>query len=100
MDYIRQSLGEDEELVYVAHFHWMYTLSAILNIAFGGGLAILLIVGAIAIEPYLPAMLQSKNGAGNGWLDMVRDVNPSIKILAFLVMAMGLFRYAQMMIIK
>jgi len=100
MDYIRNSLTEDEELVHLAHFHWMYTLSAIFNIVFGVGLAIGLIVGSIIVEPYLPAFLRSGAGVGNDWLEQVRDVNPAIKILAFLILAMGLFRYAQMMIIK
>lgn len=100
MDYIRQSLGEDEELVHIAHFHWMYTLSAIFNIVFGVALSIGILVGAIMVEPMLPSFLRSDVNPNQGWLDMVRDINPAIKILAFLVLAMGLFRYAHMMIIK
>ena len=100
MDYIRQSLGEDEELVHVAHFHWFYTVSAVLNIVFGVGFAVGIIIGAIMIQPMLPEFLRSDITPGGGWIDMVRDVNPAIKILAFLVLVMGLFRYAQMMIVK
>jgi uncharacterized membrane protein YdbT with pleckstrin-like domain len=100
MDYIRQSLTEDEELVHVAHFHWFYTISAILNIVFGVGFAIAIIVGAIMVQPWLPDFLQSHIPADSSWLDRVRSVSPGIKILAFMVLAMGLLRYAQMMIVK
>lgn len=100
MDYIRQSLGEDEELVHVAHFHWLYTVGAIFNIVFGAGLAIAIIVGAIMVEPILPSFLQFDVPPDASWLDNVRAVHPGVKILAFLVLVMGLFRYAQMMIIK
>lgn len=100
MDYIRQSLGEDEELVHVAHFHWLYTVSAVFNIVFGVGLAIAIIVGSIIVEPSLPDMFRFNVPQDAGWLDKVRAVHPGVKILAFLVLVMGLFRYAQMMIIK
>lgn len=100
MDYIRQSLGEDEELVHVAHFHWMYTLLAALNIFFGITLSVCLIIGSILVEPMLPNFLKFDVPAGAGWIDLVRAVNPGIKIIAFLVLAMGLYRYAHMMIIK
>lgn len=100
MDYIRQSLAEDEELVHVGHFHWFYTFSAILNIVFGVVFAVAIIVGAIVVQPYLPGILQPKIAEGAGWLDLVRSVSPGIKIIAFMVLAFGLLRYAQMMIIK
>ncbi|MFA5591937.1 MAG: PH domain-containing protein [Micavibrio sp.] len=100
LDYIRQSLADDEELVHVGHFHWMYTVSALLNIVFGVILCIFIIAGAIMIEPYLPASLRGSAGPGDSWLAQVRDVNPAIKILAFMVLAFSMFRYAQMMIVK
>lgn len=100
MDYIRDSLGDDEELVHIGHFHWMYTVSAIVNVVISVVLAVAVIVIAIMVEPYLPASLRGGAGIGDSWLAQVRDVNPAIKILAFLILVMGLFRYAQMMIIK
>lgn len=100
LDYVRQSLTEDEELVHVAHFHWMYTLSAVMNIVFGVGLAIAIIVGSIKIGPMLPSFFAFKVPPDAGWLDLVRAVHPGIKIIAFLVLVMGLMRYAHMMIIK
>lgn len=100
MDYIRQSLGDDEELVHVAHFHWTYTLGALINVLFGVGLAVGIIVGAIVVQPMLPNFLRFDVPADAGWLELVRAVHPGIKILAFLVLVMGLLRYAQLMIIK
>ena len=100
LDYVRQSLTEDEELVHVAHFHWMYTLGAVLNIVFGVGLAIALIAGSIAVQPMLPNFFKFDVPPDAGWIEMVRAVHPGIKIIAFLVLAMGLLRYAHMMIIK
>lgn len=100
MDYIRQSLTEDEELVHVAHFHWFYSVAALFNIVFGVGLAAAIIVGTIIVQPMLPGFLKFDVPVGAGWLDMVRAVHPGIKIVAFLVLTMGLLRYAQMMIVK
>jgi Bacterial PH domain len=97
MDYIRQSLTDDEELVHVAHFHWLYTLQAVFNIVFGLILAVVIIVAATKIEPMI-----FKHGGfeGLGPIDTVRALHPGVKILAFFVFVMGLFRYAHMMIIK
>lgn len=101
LDYVRQSLTEDEELVHVAHFHWMYTLSAVINIVFGVGLAIGLIVGTIQLQGILPGdFFRLDVPPDAGWIEMVRAVHPGVKILAFLLLVMGLMRYAHMMIIK
>jgi hypothetical protein len=100
MDYTRQSLAEDEELVYVGEFHWLYTFLATLNIVFGVGLAVAIIVGSVLIQPSLPDYFQFKLPPNADWLDMVRAVHPGIKIIAFMVLALGLLRYAHMMIVK
>ncbi len=100
MDYIRDSLGDDEELVHVAHFHWMYTFGAVLNIVFGVALSAFIIIGAIKVQPMLPGFLRTEVDLGSGWLEQIRELNAGIKILAFFVLTMGLFRYAQMMIVK
>jgi uncharacterized membrane protein YdbT with pleckstrin-like domain len=98
MDYIRQSLTQDEELVHVAHFHWFYTMSAIFNVVFSAVLAVVIIVAAVYIEPMI--FKTSTIHLANGWLETVRAVHPGVKILAFLILLMGVFRYAQMMIVK
>lgn len=100
MDYIRQSLADDEELVYVAHFHWIYTMIAVFNIVFGLLFATFIIAGSIVVQPYLPHFLKFSIPPDASWLEMIRGVNPGIKIIAFLVLVLGLFRYAHMMIIR
>lgn len=100
LDYIRQSLSDDEELVHVAHFHWMYTVNAILNILFGLVFSIVIIVFSLKVQPYLPQMFRTDVVPGAGWLDIVRGLHPGIKILAFMVFIMGVFRYAHMMVIR
>ncbi len=97
MDYIRQSLAEDEVLVHVAQFHWFYTVSAILNIIFGVVFAGVIIAVAIKIEPMI---FSDANYQGLGLLERVRELHPGVKILAFFVFVLGMFRYAQMMIVK
>lgn len=97
MDYIRQSLGEDEVLVHVAQFHWFYTVSAILNIVFGIVFAAVIIVVAIKVEPMI---FKDVDYQALGILDRVREIHPGVKILAFFVFVLGMFRYAHMMIVR
>lgn len=100
MDYIRQSLGDDEELVYVAHFHWIYTMVAVFNVLFGLVFAIIIMGGAILVQPHLPNFLKFDIPPDATWLETIRGVHPGVKIIAFLVLAMGLLRYAHMMVIR
>lgn len=100
LDYVRQSLTEDEELVHVAHFHWMYTVSAVINIIIGVAIAVTIIVGSIKIGPMLPSFFAFDVPPDAGWIELVRAINPGIKIIAFMAFALGLMRYAHMMIIK
>ena len=41
--YIRESLGEGEELIHLGRFHWMYTFKAVMGIfwSFLGTIAVL-----------------------------------------------------------
>ncbi|NCC21177.1 MAG: PH domain-containing protein [Alphaproteobacteria bacterium] len=101
MLYIQQSLGPDEELVHVGHFHWMYTIGAFLNILWGLGLCIFVLVASVLVETRLGVPL-SPGGIPKdaGWLDLVRGLHPGIKILSFFLFVMGLMRFASMMIQK
>ena len=100
MDYTRQSLGEDEELVHIGRFHWTYTLGAIFNIVFGLALAAGIIIGSMMVQPYLPPFLRTNIPENADWLEQVRNLNAAIKILAFMMLTLGILRYAQLMIIK
>lgn len=102
MLYIQQSLGPDEELVHVGHFHWMYTVSAFLNILWGLVFCVLILVAAVYISlniemPFIPPLDVPPDA---GWLTMVRALHPGFKLLAFFFFIMGLLRFASMMIVK
>ena len=97
VEYIKQSLAEDEKLVHMAHFHWMYNVSAIINVLFGVGLAALVLFVGVKFEPVLFAGAES---AGGGGLDRLAELHPGLKILSFFIFLMGLLKFAQMMIVK
>ncbi len=102
MLYIQQSLGPDEELVHVGHFHWMFTVSAFLNILWGLFFCILILVAAvyISVNIDLPMMPRLDVPPDAGWLTLIRALHPGLKIMAFFFFIMGLLRFASMMIIK
>ena len=94
MLYVQQSLTPGEELIHVGHFHWMYTLGAIMSI-FGG---ILSCIGVIIAAVYF----QYNFGFGfesQTWLGMVRELHPAVRLAAFFAFVMGLLRFAHMMVI-
>lgn len=96
MDYIRQSISDDEELIHVAQFHWMYMVGALLNALFSFFLALFIIIMAIKFEP----MILGTVNPGEGLTEQVMNLHAGVKILAFFVFLMGLLKFAQMMIIK
>ena len=95
MLYIQESLSPDEELIHVGHFHWMYTLSAVMGIVWG----IIGCIGTVGAYMYLKA-----NFLGgfeyDGLLNNIREVHPAVRLFAFLVFVMGLMTFASKMIIK
>lgn len=97
MHYIQQSLGDDEELVHVAQFHWMYNVQAVFNIVFSVGLSAGLIVFAIKVEPFV---FGTRGFAQMGLLEQIQSLHPGIKILAFLVILMGVLKFVHMMIVR
>lgn len=96
MDYIRQSISDDEELIHIARFHWMYVVVAMLNVLFSLGLSSLIIFIAIKYEP----MIFSKTNEDVGLFEQIMGLHAGVKMLAALVMLMGLLKFAHMMIIK
>lgn len=96
-DYIRQSLSEDETLIHVAKFHWVYNVSAVLNIVISFALAIGVIW--IAIK-YQPMILKTPPTAGLSFVDQIRTLHPGVKILSFFLIVLGVLKFAQMMIVK
>ncbi len=95
MHYVRQSLVPGEELLHVGHFHWMYTASAILGILWSVLGAVLIIVGAIYANGMMGHQFES-----SGMLGVIHELHPAIRLGAFLVLVLGMLRFAHMMIIK
>ena len=96
-DYIRQSLTDDEELIHIAEFHWMYTVNAILNMVFSLVLSLLLIYMALRFQPIMFGAVAPE---GVPFFDRVSSLHPGIKILALFIFLMGVLKFVQMMIIK
>lgn len=95
MLYIQQSLAPGEELIHVGEFHWMHTFMAFMAIFWGALFAIgFLFAGAYGYQQIgqLPA--------GFPFLDSIQYLHPGIRILAFLIFLLGLYTFAQQMIVK
>lgn len=97
MHYIQQSLTDNEELVHVAHFHWMYSVQAITNIVFSLALSVGIIVFAIKMEP---VFFHTPGFERLSLLGQIQSLHAGVKIVAFFVMLMGVMRFVQMMIVK
>lgn len=95
MLYVQQSLGDNEELIHIGKFHWMYTAEAFLSIMWGMIGSIIVIVGAVEIYRQLGYLPQNFP-----WLDAINYLHPGIRIFSFLVFVFGLMKFAQMMIVK
>lgn len=96
-DYIRQSLSQDETLIHIAKFHWIYNVSAIFNIVF----ALVLAIGVIVIAiKYQPMILKTPSTDGLPLMDQIRLLHPGVKILSFFLIILGVLKFAQMMIVK
>lgn len=98
VNYIQQSLTEGEELVHLGQFHWMYNLQAVMNIVFGIGLAVAMLVFAVKVQPVVFGA--DEYFAQAGWLEKVQLLHPGVRILAFFILIIGLLKFAQMMIVR
>lgn len=95
MLYVQQSLGADEEIIHIGHFHWMYTLNAVMSIFWGIVACIIVIATAMYFQT---AMMQGIEPPGV--IDQIRSLHPGVRLAAFFCFIVGLLRFAQMMVIK
>ncbi len=102
MLYVQQSLTPDEELIHIGHFHWMYSVSAILAIFWGVVGAIAIVVGAVYFMEYMWPMITQRPVifVSDGMIGKIRELHPVIRLAAFFTFVMGVFRFAHMMVIK
>ena len=97
MLYIQQSLAEDEKLIHVAKFHWMYDVLAVFNLLFFIILSVAVMVIAIIAEPMLFGGAKAQD---LGLLDQIKGLHPGVLIVSAFVLLMGLLKFAQLMIVK
>lgn len=105
MLYVQQTLSSDEDLIYVARFHWFYDVQAIMAIVWGLFFAVTLLVSVEQLIIYLPTnfanmVLTAPLMVDDGWLSIIRKMHPVIKLAALLIFLMGVLRFAHMMVIK
>jgi uncharacterized membrane protein YdbT with pleckstrin-like domain len=95
MMYIQQSLGPDEELIHVGHYHWMHDVKAAFNIVFGAIMSVMIIYGGIYVYQKM-----GKFPPGIGLKDGLEYLHPGFRIAAFAVFVGGLLSFARMMVEK
>lgn len=114
MLYVQQSLGPGEEILIGARFHWMYTLQALIWIAFGVAAAIAIGYGAIwwalssdikALYPKLPAHLYNHAwkdvvGRHGGYVKVLWSLHPLIRFAMLACFLIGVAFFMHMMVIR
>jgi uncharacterized membrane protein YdbT with pleckstrin-like domain len=105
MLYVQQSLAPDEQMIYVAKFHWYYDVQAVMSILWGLFLAASILVAFEQLVHYAPLSVTSKilstpMEEGDSMLTVIRKLHPGIKLFSLLIFLLGLVKFAQMMVIK
>lgn len=105
MLYVQQSLSSDEDIIYVAKFHWFYDFQAIMAIVWGTFFALSLLFAVQSLVAHLPMsvsiyLLSYSLEPDDGWLTIIRKMHPIIKFAALFIFILGLWRFAHMMVIK
>ena len=95
MLYIQQPLAQGEELIHIGEFHWMHTFNAFMAILWGALSAIgFLFAAAFAYQQ------MGQLPAGFPFVESIQYLHPGLRIAAFVIFLMGLYVFAQQMIIK
>jgi hypothetical protein len=96
MMYVQQSLSPGEEIVCVGHFHWMYTLQAIMCMVWGLIGAMVVIAIALAADSHFGSAVDPDAGT----LDHIRQLHPGIRLGAAMVFLLGLLKFSHMMVVR
>lgn len=97
LNYVQESIADDEEIIFIGRFHWIYNLSATLNIVISIIASILFIIMVVKFEPMILNYLPRTD---LNWIQQVQSIHPIAKIIAFFIMLSGIYKFAQMMVIK
>lgn len=95
MLYVQQSLGPNEEIVHIGHFHRMHDVQAVMNIVWGAIAALLLVIGSIFMYQKL-----GKFSPDISLEEGIIYMHPGLKITAFVVFIMGVLGFARMVVDK
>lgn len=93
--YIQQSLASNEKLIHIGRFHWTYKLNAWMSIVWGAILA----AAFLGLATKIDVLMVYQMPYGASWLQMVGGLHPGVKLIAALIFAFGLFKFAHMMVI-
>ena len=97
LQYVRESLTEDEEIIHAARFHWTFSMVAVLNIVYGVIGAIIVIVLGVKFQPGIMGYVVPE---GVGLIKQIHLLHPGVKIFSFLVILFGIWRFMRMMVFK
>lgn len=114
MTYIEQSLTAGEKVVHIGRFHWIYIAGAVTWIVLGligcmlivgGGLAFKINQGMDILYPALPPHMfwtgwSAVVDQGGGYVAMIRDLSPVLRLCAFGILILGIALFAHMMIVR
>ncbi len=114
MLYVQQSLGPDEQIIFGARFHLIYTIKAVSWIIFGAVLGLLIAGGAIFLDVHgevnqqyqdLPTDLywQAFNRAVDdreGYFKILWALNPILRLSMLAMFLLGILFFANMMLTR
>lgn len=95
MLYLQQTLTDNEELIHIGRFHWMYTFKAIMSIVWGVVFTVLFLVASVYIQSQYMHGFESESFVG-----MVREIHPGLRLMSLFIFILGILRFAQMMVVK
>jgi len=114
VNYVEQSLTSGEKIYHIGRFHWIYLVNASFWLFFGAGVFFAVIIAGMtwdvrtdmsATLPNLPDQYFWQGWADTiarrgGYIAVLRDLHPGLKLLAFGGLLVGAALFGQMMIIK
>lgn len=114
MSYIEQSLVAGEKVVHIGRFHWIYIAGAVFWIFFGligcaliigSGMAFTIHQGINDAYPNLPSSQfwegwSSVVAQSGGYIAVIRDQHPILRIAAFGILLLGFLLFGHMMIVR
>lgn len=114
MSYIEASLTAGEKVVHIGRFHWIYIAGAVTWIIMGLMGCFLIVLAGMGWDiqqgirvayPDLPATMfwdgwSAVVDAKGGYVAVIRDLHPILRLAAFGILLLGILLFAHMMIVR